>query len=90
MSFPKKTTVFVIRAYKKYLSPFLPRMCRYYPTCSEYAAKAVDRHGFLRGTVMGVFRILRCNPFFEGGFDPVPQKFTLKWTQYGEEKRNEV
>lgn len=61
-----------LRLYKTFLSPFLPSACRFEPTCSQYTAEAVDKHGAVRGTWMGVKRILRCQPFCKGGYDPVP------------------
>ncbi len=64
--------VAVLRFYKRFLSPCLPSACRFYPTCSEYMREAVERHGAARGVWMGVRRLLRCHPFHEGGFDPVP------------------
>lgn len=57
--------------YRKALSPLKPRSCRYYPTCSAYALEAIERHGAARGAVLAVKRIIRCNPFHPGGFDPV-------------------
>ena len=57
--------------YKAMLSPFLPPACRFEPTCSEYALEAVDRYGAVKGTWMGLKRILRCQPLCKGGFDPV-------------------
>lgn len=62
----------LFRAYKRFLSPLLPAACRFHPTCSEYAAQAVETHGALRGTSLALLRILRCNPWSRGGFDPVP------------------
>ena len=64
--------------YQRWISPVLHSAtgaggaCRFQPTCSEYAAVAVERHGVLRGLALGVWRLLRCNPFSRGGFDPVP------------------
>jgi putative membrane protein insertion efficiency factor len=57
--------------YKAMVSPFLPPACRFEPTCSEYAKQAVEKYGALRGTWMGIKRILRCQPFCKGGHDPV-------------------
>ncbi len=57
--------------YKVVVSPFLPPACRFQPTCSQYAREAVERYGAVRGTWMGLKRILRCQPFCEGGHDPV-------------------
>lgn len=64
--------VFLLRCYKKFISPLLPPSCRFYPTCSEYAITAVGRYGVFRGGFLAVKRILRCQPFAKGGFDPVP------------------
>lgn len=58
--------------YKKLLSPFLPKSCRFYPTCSVYAVQALKKHGLLKGGILSVLRILRCNPLSAGGYDPVP------------------
>jgi uncharacterized protein len=60
-----------LRLYKTFLSPFLPSACRFEPTCSQYAAEAVEKYGAICGTWMGVKRILRCQPFCRGGYDPV-------------------
>jgi putative membrane protein insertion efficiency factor len=60
-----------LRLYKTFLSPFLPSACRFTPTCSEYAMQAVEKYGTIRGTWLGVKRILRCQPFCRGGYDPV-------------------
>jgi putative membrane protein insertion efficiency factor len=62
----------LIRAYRYALSPWWGRACRYTPTCSEYAAEAIERHGALRGTWLALRRIGRCHPWHAGGFDPVP------------------
>jgi uncharacterized protein len=61
----------ILKLYKTFLSPFLPPACRFTPTCSEYAMEAVEKYGALKGTWLGVKRILRCQPFSKGGHDPV-------------------
>lgn len=61
-----------IRLYQRFLSPLKPPMCRFSPTCSQYAVEAVEAHGILRGGAYAVWRILRCHPFCRGGHDPVP------------------
>ncbi len=68
----KKFILKLLKLYKRYISPCLPPSCRYYPTCSEYTFTAVEKYGVIKGVVMGVFRILRCNILFPGGYDPVP------------------
>ena len=68
---PRKLAVGAIRTYKRFISPLLPPACRFTPTCSQYAVIAIQRYGVLRGGVMGAARVLRCNPFSKGGFDPV-------------------
>jgi uncharacterized protein len=60
-----------IRAYQRLISPALPRRCKYYPTCSAYAVDAVREFGALRGALLAAWRLLRCNPFSHGGYDPV-------------------
>ena len=67
----KTIAVYVLRGYKSFLSPLLPPSCRFFPTCSEYAAEAIAKYGVLKGAVLGVKRILRCHPFNSGGYDPV-------------------
>lgn len=64
--------VALIRLYKRFLSPLLPPSCRFTPSCSMYTVEAIQKHGALRGTLLGAWRILRCNPFGKGGYDPVP------------------
>jgi len=63
--------VSLLKFYKAAVSPWLPRSCRFVPTCSEYACEAIERHGALRGSWMGLRRLLRCHPFHSGGYDPV-------------------
>ncbi|MDD5644188.1 MAG: membrane protein insertion efficiency factor YidD [bacterium] len=62
--------IFLIRIYQKVFR-FFPRRCRYYPSCSDYMIEAVSRKGIFKGVLLGVFRIIRCNPFSPGGYDPV-------------------
>jgi putative membrane protein insertion efficiency factor len=69
--FFKVTVISLIRIYKTFLSPFLPSACRFYPTCSEYAVQAIEKHGVLKGGYKSAIRILKCNPLFPGGYDPV-------------------
>jgi hypothetical protein len=71
---PRRLFLWTIRAYQLVLSPLLGPRCRFYPTCSCYAHTAIERFGVLRGTWLGFRRILRCHPFTEGGYDPVPDK----------------
>ena len=67
----KPLALWMLRSYKRWISPSLPASCRYVPTCSEYAMEAVDRYGVLRGGLMATWRVLRCHPFVKGGYDPV-------------------
>jgi putative membrane protein insertion efficiency factor len=64
----------LLEAYKRWMSPLLPKACRFYPTCSEYARDAVATHGLWRGSGLALWRLLRCQPFSRGGFDPVPRR----------------
>jgi len=68
----KKGLIFLLKTYKKYISPLLGEHCRFYPTCSEYMVEAIDKYGTLKGVYLGVKRLLRCNPLCKGGYDPVP------------------
>ncbi len=67
----KQAITFVIKLYKKFISPILPKSCRFQPTCSEYAVNAINKYGVLKGSIKAIYRILRCNPFNKGGYDPV-------------------
>jgi putative membrane protein insertion efficiency factor len=63
-----------VRLWSRVISPALPPRCRYYPSCSRYAEEAIREHGPIRGTAMAAWRVVRCNPFSDGGFDPVPPR----------------
>jgi putative membrane protein insertion efficiency factor len=62
----------LVRLYQRFVSPLLPASCRFSPTCSEYAIDAIEIHGLTRGSLLAAWRIVRCNPWSRGGFDPVP------------------
>lgn len=74
----KRALLALIGVYQRRISPGLPRRCRYEPTCSAYAAQSIRRYGPGRGLLLATWRLLRCNPFSHGGFDPVPDRFTLR------------
>ncbi|AEH50721.1 membrane protein insertion efficiency factor YidD [Pseudothermotoga thermarum] len=74
----RKIALWLIRFYQKYISPLKPPSCRFVPTCSAYAYQAIERFGLLKGGLLAIRRILRCNPLNPGGFDPVPEKFELR------------
>ena len=74
----KRAPIAGIRAYQRWISPARPRRCRFEPTCSAYAVESIERFGVLRGAVLALWRLLRCNPFTHGGFDPVPERFRLR------------
>lgn len=70
----KKISIFLINLYKKFFSNELAKRgcnCKFYPTCSDYMKQAIEKYGFLKGFLKGVFRLLRCNPFSKGGYDPL-------------------
>ncbi len=77
MELIKKILVFLIRTYQVTISPrFSHGSCRYTPTCSQYMLEAIEIHGVFKGCLLGIWRIMRCNPFSKGGWDPVPPKKT--------------
>ena len=76
--FPKLVVMQMLRGYKWAISPMLPAACRYVPTCSEYAAEAVERYGVLRGGLKALLRLLRCHPLTRGGYDPVVKPHDLE------------
>ena len=67
----KQALRFLLKLYQQAISPWLPPACKYVPTCSQYAAEAVEQHGAMRGTLEAAWRVLRCNPLARGGYDPV-------------------
>ena len=71
--FVKGVEIQLIKTYQKYISPLFGKRCIYYPSCSEYTKQAVDKYGIIKGNILGIIRILRCNPFSKGGVDH------LKW-----------
>ena len=70
----KKLLIRFIKFYQKNISANTSSKCKYFPTCSNYAVEALQIHGFFKGTALAIWRVLRCNPFSRGGFDPVPEK----------------
>ena len=70
----KHVMIWLIRLYQKFISPLKPPCCRFTPTCSSYAIEAFMKRGFFVGLILTVWRILRCNPFCKGGYDPVPER----------------
>ena len=68
----KKLLLALVKFYRTAISPYRPPCCRYYPTCSQYALEAIEKYGALKGGYLAFRRILRCNPFHKGGYDPVP------------------
>ena len=74
----KPLLIGLVRGYQKFISPLLPPSCIYYPTCSTYMIQAIQKHGAVKGSIMGCGRICRCHPFILGGEDPVPEYFTVR------------
>ena len=79
--------IWLIRLYKKFISPLKPPCCRFTPTCSAYAIEAFQKRGFFAGFILTVWRILRCNPFGRGGYDPVPDKGFRSYSKCRETER---
>ncbi|MBQ9965117.1 MAG: membrane protein insertion efficiency factor YidD [Clostridia bacterium] len=71
---PKKILISLVRFYQKAISPLKLPCCRFSPTCSKYAIEAIEVHGAIKGLGLAIWRVLRCNPFCKGGYDPVPPK----------------
>ena len=74
----KKVLILLLKFYKRHISPMFGAACKYVPTCSEYAMEAIETHGVIQGLWLTVKRLLRCNPFAKGGYDPVPPVRTTK------------
>lgn len=72
---PRVVLIALVRGYQKFISPGLPPSCRFYPSCSQYALEALQRHGALKGTLLAARRLTRCHPFNPGGEDPVPERW---------------
>jgi len=70
----KKIILYMIKFYQKYISIFLGKNCRFYPTCSAYAFEAIEKYGTIKGVILSFKRIIKCHPFNPGGYDPVPPK----------------
>ena len=85
----KKIFIGLIRGYQKFISPLFPPSCRYYPTCSNYSVQAIQKHGAIKGSLMGIARILRCHPFVKGGYDPVPEQFSIRRNKEDEHNHSE-
>ncbi len=83
----KKLFTWLISLYQRYISPLHKPCCRYYPSCSEYSKQAIEKHGVIKGFLLAIWRLLRCNPYSGGGVDYVPEKFHL-YTLKGERRRN--
>jgi uncharacterized protein len=70
----RRPAIALLRGYQRWISPLIGARCKYYPSCSEYAVQAIGRYGILRGSVLAAWRLLRCNPFSHGGYDPVSEQ----------------
>ncbi len=73
-SIPAKAAILLVKGYQKLLSPWLGQRCRFHPSCSNYCIEALQQHGMVRGLWLGLKRILKCQPFHPGGYDPVPER----------------
>ncbi|MFP6662312.1 MAG: membrane protein insertion efficiency factor YidD [Myxococcota bacterium] len=72
LSLPRRLAILPLTAWNRFISPLFGPRCRFHPSCSQFAAEAIARHGVARGGLLGLRRLVRCHPFNEGGFDPVP------------------
>ncbi|MGG5317192.1 membrane protein insertion efficiency factor YidD [Enterococcus sp. AZ072] len=84
----KNGLILLVRGYQRFISPLFQPSCRYYPSCSSYMIQALKVHGAIKGLLMGISRILRCNPFARGGIDYVPVNFSLRKNLLDEEPPN--
>ncbi|MCD7891006.1 MAG: membrane protein insertion efficiency factor YidD [Ruminococcus sp.] len=78
----KSVLISFVKFYRKHISPHFPARCKYYPTCSKYAIDAIEKFGAFKGSLLAIWRILRCNKWSMGGIDFVPEKFTFKVEKY--------
>ena len=78
-TFPRRALVFLVELYRTWISPTRMPTCRFEPTCSGYAVEAITRHGFVWGSVLSVWRLLKCGPWHKPGYDPVPDKGPRQW-----------
>lgn len=74
----RKVLIFPIEWYRRFISPYTPPTCRFYPTCSQYAVEAIETRGAFKGILLAVIRVSKCHPFHRGGYDPVPTKKNKK------------
>ncbi len=81
----KHLFIWLIQLYRRYISPLKPSCCRFTPTCSAYALEAFTKRGFFCGLILTTGRLLRCNPFCKGGYDPVPEKGFRRAKQHSDE-----
>lgn len=86
---PARFGKLLIRGYQYFISPLLGPRCRFYPSCSCYAMQAVDRFGLVRGAMLSILRLGKCGPFHPGGYDPVPEKFSLLRPKANKENTDE-
>lgn len=78
----------LIRFYQIAISPLFPPRCRFYPTCSQYALEAYEKHGFFKGSYLAIRRVLRCHPFAKGGLDEVPEQMSCCCTNHQKSKKS--
>ena len=74
ISIPANIAIVFVKFYRKFISPLKPPCCRFTPTCSQYSIEAIQKHGFIKGVILTLYRLARCQPLCKGGHDPVPEK----------------